>query len=463
MLQYGRVPRRDDVVTYRVCAELKETSPPLWRRIEVRSDLNLAEVHDILQVVFGWTDSHLHGFAAGPEFYSDRAERYLCPFDEYEGDAEGVPEAQVRLDEVLAETGDTLTYAYDYGDGWEHLLTLETIRPREDGARRAVCTGGERDGPAEDCGGPHSYDLISAATGPASPGRTAAALEFAEIYGQEVDPHDLAGTPFDLDAVNARLQLLGDYPAVDVASLPDRLAELVHATRSTVGLRTLHQLIAAADLTNRVRADEIAPATAERMVRAYSWLLERVGQDGIKLTKAGYLPPAHVAAAFTELGLADEWVGEGNREADTVPVLNLRESAQRLGLLRKHQGALLLTAAGRRLRSDPVALWWHLAGRMPLRSADPFESQAALLFLLGIAGGVAGDLDATVAGILDSIGWRLYDGTSPTASAARRGAYATVNVLRRLGTVTDRRHAPGSEVATPEGVLFARAALQSLS
>jgi hypothetical protein len=110
---HGRGSRRAERVTYRVRVDLKETKPPTWRRLELASDLNLAEVHDIVQVTFGWTDSHLHGFAAGPEFYSAEAERYLCPFDVMEGEDEGTPEEQVRLDEVLAEVGDTLAYAYD--------------------------------------------------------------------------------------------------------------------------------------------------------------------------------------------------------------------------------------------------------------------------------------------------------------------------------------------------------------
>jgi hypothetical protein len=52
-----------------------------------------------------WTDSHRPGFSARPEFYSARADRYLCPFDEGESDHEGMGEAQVRLQEVLAEAG----------------------------------------------------------------------------------------------------------------------------------------------------------------------------------------------------------------------------------------------------------------------------------------------------------------------------------------------------------------------
>ena len=37
----------------------------------------------------------------------------------------------------------------------------------------------------------------------------------------------------------------------------------------------------------------------------------------------------------------------------------------RLGLLRRYRGMLLATPRGRKLRGDPVGLWWHLAEQLP--------------------------------------------------------------------------------------------------
>ncbi len=75
-----RRPRRTDVATYRVRIDLKGTRPPLWRRLELASDLFLDQVHEIIQVAFGWTDSHLHQFGSGPGHYGPETEHYLCPF-----------------------------------------------------------------------------------------------------------------------------------------------------------------------------------------------------------------------------------------------------------------------------------------------------------------------------------------------------------------------------------------------
>lgn len=130
-------------------------------------------------------------------------------------------------------------------------------------------------------------------------------------------------------------------------------------------------------------------------------------------------------------------------------------------MLRKHRGQLSQTARGRAVRHDPAALWWHLAERMPVRSADPFESQAGLLVLIVMAGGVPDDPSPIVAQLLDAIGWALADGTPPTPSQAFGAARETWEVLRRLGAIAGERWLPGAEAPTPDGVLLARAALQT--
>ena len=157
------------------------------------------------------------------------------------------------------------------------------------------------------------------------------------------------------------------------------------------------------------------------MVHPYTWLLDCVGDDGIKLTSAGYLPPAHVEAAVAELSLSEEWIGKGNRENQTLPVLHLRESAMAMGLLRKRNGMLLLTSRGRTARTDPSALWQHLAQIMPRPSRDQFETQAGLILLTVIAARAKGDPDVTVARLLSAIGWVNGNGTELDRLAAEPG------------------------------------------
>jgi hypothetical protein len=439
-----RRERRADVVTYRVRVDLTGTKPPLWRRLELASDMHLDELHDVLQIAFGWTDSHLHRFSAG-------AEQYLCPFEVEEGE-EGTPENEVRLDEVLADSGDELLYAYDFGDDWDHTLQLEAVLPRDDAAPRATCTAGRRPGPPEDCGGVHGYELFDAATDPTHPDHAAARAEIARIHGSDVDPEGYAPTPFAIDEINRELAGL---PAQSTAQLPEPLADLVRSMRDTGEQIRLRKVIddAALDQPTVIDAE-----TAARMVRPYAWMLDRVGDDGITLTGAGYLPPVHVEAAVAELGMADEWIGKHNREIQTMPVLHLRESAQKMGLLRKNRGKLLATTRGRKLRADPVGLWWHIAERMPPTSRDRCEAQAGLILLIAVAAGATRDVNTIVARTLNAIGWMRSNGGRLTGSNGAQAAWDTSAVLRRLAALTGSSY-KGGERPTPDGIAFARAAL----
>jgi len=454
-----RRPRRDTVVTYRVRAALAGTDPALWRRLDLASDLFLDEVHDAMQAAFGWTDSHLHQFGSGPDYYSPQTEYYLCPF-ELEDAGPGVPEEDVRLDEVLVDPGDTLFYLYDFGDSWDHVIELEGTLPRDGTAPRAVCLGGERGAPPEDCGGLEGYELVSAAADADHPDHRDARAEFEENYGGQFDAVSHGPAPFQVDAVNAVFaERFPPGPQAErrnpPAELPAALDGLLGAVQSDFARRELRWLIGAA----LDAKPDVDPGTAARMVRPYTWLLDHVGDDGIRLTAAGYLPPVHVQAAVKALALSQEWIGAGNREVQTLPVLLLRETATKMGLLRKLHGMLLPTTAGRKFRSDPVGLWWHLAERMPLKTSDRCAMQAGLIWLLAVAARPERHPAELVARMLAGMGWRLSNGTWLDPADAARSAWDTRDVLRRLGGVIEDLPQRGQEILNADGATFARAAV----
>src|SRR5215831_14816893 len=348
---------------------------------------------------------------------------------------------------------------------WRNMRRGSVVLPRPDAGPRAVCVAGRRDGPAEDCGGVYAYELISAATDPGNPDHADAVAEFDRFYGESAGPDSMRTTPFGIYEINQALAGLLPPDEHDPASsnsaqernFPQPLDELVRAVGTSAGKRELRQLIRDARLGQPVLVDA---ETAARMVHPYTWLLNRVG-GGIKLTSAGYLPPVHVEAAMTELSLGEEWTGKGNRENQTLPVLHLRESAAHMGLLRKRRGMLMLTSRARGLRDDPVALWWHLAERMPPKSPDPCESQAGLILLAALAAQAAEDPDVTTARLLSAIGWVTGDGTELTELTAGHASWDSRIVLRRLGALTDDGHLRPAAKPTAEGVTFARAALRT--
>ena len=120
--------------------DIDDADPPIWRRLDLRSDLPLDLVHQVLQVAFDWTDSHLHRFSLGGAASTGAVSSSSVRTTWRESDCrrdDGPPAAEMRLDETLSATGDVLHYLYDYGDNWELTIRLEQILPADVPSRRS--------------------------------------------------------------------------------------------------------------------------------------------------------------------------------------------------------------------------------------------------------------------------------------------------------------------------------------
>ncbi|MFT3834590.1 MAG: plasmid pRiA4b ORF-3 family protein [Micropruina sp.] len=408
------LPKRTKRVRFTVRIDLDRAKPPIWRRLRLASDLTLSQLHDIIQVAMGWTDSHLHHFIMGPGSLQRGTAPFLTPFDLEEGE-QGTLEADVRLDQVLGKPKDRLYYEYDFGDGWDHTIRLEKVEPWTDGDRVATCIAGARACPPEDVGGVPGYE-------------EALAMLAGDTEGMDTEwvAHKLDWLPdgydpelFSVDEVNELLDT-PDLPALD--AWREEIGELFRRVMGPAN----------ADLTRLVARAMEGPPPSEAEVAAlthrYQHLLRTVG-SGITLTGAGYLPPAIVTTLYRDLEMDDEWIGKGNREDQTIPVLHLRSSATTLGLLRKARGKLTITAAGAKLVDDPDALLRHIASRIPL--GKPHEKDAGLVALLITAAG--DDLyrsRSLAARIMDGIGWRVQG--DQLDLAAYHWADPTMDVLKGL-------------------------------
>ena len=111
----------------------------------------------------GWLDYHLHQFRVTPRG-SGRPIHIGIPNDDaFEGEEPTQPGWEVPVATHFDRPGAAATYEYDFGDGWEHQVTLEAIVPPEKGARYPRCLAGERACPPEDCGGVGGYERLCAA------------------------------------------------------------------------------------------------------------------------------------------------------------------------------------------------------------------------------------------------------------------------------------------------------------
>jgi hypothetical protein len=403
-----RKPRRSDAAILRVRVDLEYAKPPIWRRIDVRSDIGLDLFHQVLQGVFGWTDSHLHRFALGGSPFDRSTEQFLCPYDAEEGEDDGMPAKDVTLDETLSEPGDVLRYCYDYGDSWDLSIVLESVIPMVESAPVAVCIDARRAAPPEDCGGL----------------RTAADL--AKVLE---DPAQV-----DLDEIN---QALNDpYLQLHDSGADPRLVEILNRLRySLVGDNLALRLMSLAQSPS-----EVSPADKAAALHPFLWFLDHVDGDGLPLTSAGYLKPDDVTAVAAVIPAMADWIGTANRESHTYPVLWFRESLQNLGLIRKYRGRLLLTKAGSSHRDNPGALWRYIAGRLPVGKADSMDVPAGLLALTFVASDPAvGPPLGHIAEALSDLGWRHSDRSPVSADAVQWATEDTIRVLENITIGLPRR------------------------
>jgi len=138
---------------YQLKVVLLDIEPPIWRRFQVRENITLAALHDYLQgVMQGWVDYHLH------EFEID-GRRFGVPDHEYDD----IPEMRLTNESRhklcdLVRPGDSFLYRYDFGDNWEHLITVEERLTPDPNVKYPVCIDGQRHCPPEDCGGTIGYE-----------------------------------------------------------------------------------------------------------------------------------------------------------------------------------------------------------------------------------------------------------------------------------------------------------------
>lgn len=132
---------------YQIKIKLKESKPPIYRKILINPETKLPKFHDIIQDVMGWTDSHLHHFIVDGEFYGEPDP------DDW---TEVINYKNIKIYEVLMDEKDKMIYEYDFGDSWIHEIILEKFIELDE-EFNVKCIDGKLNCPPEDCGGISGY------------------------------------------------------------------------------------------------------------------------------------------------------------------------------------------------------------------------------------------------------------------------------------------------------------------
>lgn len=96
---------------------IEDTHPPVWRRIIIPEKITFADLHEMIQILFGWEDQHLHEFRI--------PSKYICIDDsEQSWDRYHYMEKETPVDRFLLENK-WVRYTYDFGDEWRHKILYE--------------------------------------------------------------------------------------------------------------------------------------------------------------------------------------------------------------------------------------------------------------------------------------------------------------------------------------------------
>jgi Plasmid pRiA4b ORF-3-like protein len=156
------VPDEATGTVHQIKVMLRGSRPPIWRRLLVASTITLTGLHEVIQAAFGWGDGHLWVFTAGHGRFGPTPD-----LDHQDPD-------KARLAQI-ADEGVKFGYLFDFGDHWDHEITVEKVLPVEDGTSYPVCVGGRQPDPVQ-----YGYD----------------------------DNDDLRGQIFDKNLINTRLARL---------------------------------------------------------------------------------------------------------------------------------------------------------------------------------------------------------------------------------------------------------------
>ena len=188
----GLVEPNGGTPLYQLKITLRWSKPAIWRRVKVRADMKLDRLHDVIQWVMPWTNSHLHQFIVGETYYGQ-------PEGDFESmsDYKTLDEKKHTLADIAPAAKAIFIYEYDFGDGWEHAVRVEKVLPPEAGFKHPVCLAGANACPPDDCGGiPGYYHLLEVLGNRKHPDHK----ELKEWLGVKWD-----ATAFDLDGTNQML------------------------------------------------------------------------------------------------------------------------------------------------------------------------------------------------------------------------------------------------------------------
>ncbi|NET47129.1 plasmid pRiA4b ORF-3 family protein [Okeania sp. SIO2B3] len=140
-------------VIYQLKVVLLGISPMIWRRLLVKSDSTIEDLHYILQIAMGWEDIHLHYFTIHGQQYG---------VSQLGGIDFHTNASLIKLSQFRFQKKEKFLYEYDLSTSpalgvwrhwWQHQIRVEAILPHEQNQTLPICISGKGICPPENCGG----------------------------------------------------------------------------------------------------------------------------------------------------------------------------------------------------------------------------------------------------------------------------------------------------------------------
>lgn len=143
---------------------LKDLPHKCTRTILVPENINMLQLHFIIQESFGWLNSHLFEFSD----IKGRAEIRVGVIDDFDDDFDFIQMApkqdvqKVLLKKTFLEENNAKAfwYWYDFGDDWWHRISFQKVTQKDLKLYQSVplCVKAQGKCPPEDVGGPWGYE-----------------------------------------------------------------------------------------------------------------------------------------------------------------------------------------------------------------------------------------------------------------------------------------------------------------
>ncbi len=144
---------------YEIKVSIKDTHPPVWRRLQIPAGITFHELNAIIQLAFDWCGYHAYNFEIGSAVRGDGLFIELPYPDDGLWGYETKDSEKEKIDKYFKEYK-KVEYTYDFGDNWEHVITIEKIVETDKKLVNPICVKAKMASLPEDCGGPWGYEEL---------------------------------------------------------------------------------------------------------------------------------------------------------------------------------------------------------------------------------------------------------------------------------------------------------------